>query len=296
MTLRALLREVVRVEIRNIARDTVREMKPVARPSVETRDRTPAYKGDSHAKKSARLRVWELVLKTIGTKAFRKGLHLFLASREGGDASTLRGLGVPDQAMLAVDLDAKALSEFRRHYPDVPCRHQDVGDVLDEYHRKLESVWLDFSSQVTENTLKRVGRAVQAIRPGGVLACTFAIGREKWWYGAREDDTPGTSEDRLNVLQGFLADQLPYSPRVLARFEYQSESIRGPGALMAVMVVQMQAGRDAKNSRLQALDYHDLQRDALRYVGDPNLCWLLNLTEDKAEKLRARVREYPPPP
>jgi hypothetical protein len=279
-----------------MVRDTVHSMNLLKTHHQEEVRRPSVYRGDSRSKKSVRLRVWELVRKTVGAAAFRSGPHLFLASREGGDASTLRGLGVPDRAMVAVDADERALQEFIKHYPEIPCRHQDVARVLSEYNQEFASVWLDFSSQVTESTMKKVKSALQAIRPGGVLACTFTIGREKWWNGSNEYDTQGTSEDRLRVVHEFLTDKLLYKPRVLARLEYISESVRGPGALMGVIVVQMQTGRDAKHSRLQTIGFHDMHRDAFRYVDDPNLCWLLNITEDKADELRARVREYPPPP
>lgn len=301
MTPRALLKEIVRVEIRKLVREAVRgaELHVIERPTPvhygPVSEPTTNYRGDSHAKKSARLRVWELIHKMVGHTAFHQGPHLFLASREGGDASVLRGFGVPDRAMLAVDIDARALQEFHRNYPDVPCRNQDVAYVLSEYSRKLESAFLDFSSQVNENTLNKVRFALRAIKPNGVLACTFAIGREKWWNGARENDTPGSSEDRLDIVESFLSDELEYHPRVLSRMHYMSESIRGPGALMGVIVFQLKAGRDARRSKLHRLDYHDLQRDVLRHISSPNLSWLLNCTDDKAEALRKRVREYPPP-
>jgi hypothetical protein len=32
----------------------------------------------------------------------------------------------------------------------------------------------------------------------------------------------------------------------------------------------------------------------LRHIDNPNLCWLLNYSEEKAEALRARIRQYPP--
>lgn len=301
MTPRTLLKEIVRVEIRKLVRETVRGAtlhvveRPVPAHYGPVSEPVTTYRGDSHAKKSARLRVWELIQKTIGRTAFRQGPHLFLASREGGDASVLRGLGVLDRALLAVDIDAHALQEFHKHYPNVPCRNQDVAYVMSEYNRKLESAFLDFSSQVNENTLNKVRFALRAIKPNGVLACTFAIGREKWWNGAREDDTPGTSEDRLDIVESFLADELDYGPRVLSRMHYMSESVRGPGALMGVIVVQLKPGRAARGSKLRRLDYHDLQRDVLKHSNNPNLSWLLNCTEDKAEALRKRVREYPPP-
>lgn len=298
MTPRMLLKEIVRVELKQLARQVIRESNfrsPIQhKKPVETLYQEPkrayTFRGDSRSKKSARLRVWELIQKTIGTKAFLRGPHLFLASHEGGDASTLRGLGVPDKSMIAVDIDAEALSQFLKHYPHVPARNQDVAYVLGDV-TNLESVFLDFSSQVSDQTLNKVRFALRAVKPNGVVACTFAIGREKQWNGSKS----GSCKARLRVVEEFLQKELSYKPRVLARIRYMSDSIFGSGSLMCVIVVQLRAGRDAKDSKLHRLGFHDLQRDAQRHLNNPNLRWLLNYSQDKTEALRARIKEYPPP-
>ena len=291
-----LLREIVRVELRQFAREVIKEeVPPESAARIKSAYSEPTkhgtYKGDSLAKKSARLRVWEAVHRAPGQNIVR-GLHVFLASHEGGDASTLRGLGVPDSAMLAVDSDQSAVREFRTKFPEVQCRNADIASVLNSSTLRPTSVFLDFSSQVSDNTFSKVKAAVHGICPGGVLACTFAIGREKNWSGSKQD----ACEARLQMVEDFIKKELSFKPVVLLRLRYMSESTTGPGSsIMCVIVVQIAKGKDAENSKLQTLGLNDLYRDIYRYRNSSKLHWLINCTEENTESLRARVKEYPPP-
>ncbi len=296
MNLHSVLREIVRVELKLLAREIIREEigdKVVQSPEVENRS---TYKGDSQTKKSVRLRVWELVQKTLGQKAFIRGPHVFLASHEGGDASTLRGLGVPDSAMIAVDMEQTAVHLFREKFPGVMAHPRDVQLVLKELEQRPTSVFLDFSSQVSENTLERVKAALHVIKPGGILACTFAVGREKNWQETQSQSKYRAYEERLGIVEGCVAHELGYAPRVLRRLKYISESAKGPGSsIMCVIVFQIVRKRDAAESKLQEIGMHDMYRDAFRHRKNRQLRWLFNYDEDRAESLRQRVTDYPPP-
>lgn len=302
MSLLQLLREVVRVELKQLVRELVREEKDQVRvPRATVRKQRPAtygssksrstYRGDSQTKKSARLRVWEVIRLAL-PKEFMQGPHVFLASKEGGDASTLRGMDVPDSAMLAVDCDAAALREFERRYPEIPNRNTDVAYALRDMEKTPASIFLDFSSQVSDQTFNKVQFALRHLEKGKVLACTFAIGREKHWNG--NGDAP--CEERIRMVESFVQQELGYKPRVLLRLRYTSESPTGPGSsLMFVVVFQTTPGKDEGAAKLTEIGVQDLYRDAYRYRDNPNLRWLINCSEDKTEALRKRVIEYPPP-
>ncbi len=302
MSLRQLLREVVRVELKQLVRQLVQEERSQVRvPRAAARHKRPAiygspksrstYRGDSQTKKSARLRVWEIIRLAV-PKEFLQGPHVFLASKEGGDASTLRGMDVPDSAMLAVDCDAAALRDFEQRYPEVPNRNTDIAHALRDMKRAPASIFLDFSSQVSDQAFSKVRSALHHLEKGKVLACTFAIGREKHWNGNGE----APCEERIRMVESFVQQELGYQPRVLLRLRYTSESPTGPGSsLMFVVVFQMTPSKKGDSAELKEIGVQDLYRDAYRYRDNPNLRWLINYSEDKTEALRKRVIEYPPP-
>jgi hypothetical protein len=327
MSLHQLLREVVRVEIKQLVRQIVQEEQvrirsvrppqparlpykprelqtkvtekpPIFVTYIPQSEPRSTFKGDSQAKKCASLRVWELVAKTLGPEKFMTGPHVFLASREGGDASTLQGLGVPGHAMMAVDSDPAAMSLFLKKYPTIPNRNADITYALEDMGRRPLSIFLDFSAQVTNLTFSKVESACKAVTPGGVLACTIAVGREKHWNG----NGSKPCEVRLRMVESFVQSKLGYKPQVLARMRYTSESTTGPGSsLMAVVVLQLEASppgpprHAAQDAKLQEIGLQDLYRDIYRHRDNPQLQWLINCTEAKTEQLRTRVRSYPPP-
>ena len=296
MSVHQLLREIVRVELRQLVREIVQEEAPRRGPirnaAVESRS---TYRGDSQAKKAVRLRVWELVQRVLGQDVFARGNHVFLASQEGGDASTLRGLGVKDRAMLAVDIDSAAIREFSARFPEIPTKHDDVAAVLERLSEPPASIFLDFTSQVSDHTFNKMRTALHTIRSGGVLACTFAVGREKH-ASFKSGPTRDAVEERLRVVEGFVEYELNYKPRVLSRMRYTSESTAGPGSsLMCVIVFQIRHGKDAEGAQLQEIGMQDMRRDLYRYRNSAELHWLFNCTTHKAEALRERVKAYPPP-
>lgn len=70
------------------------------------------YKGESLQKKHARYITHETAkcwMETFYPGSFIKGMHVFLASREGGDIGALRSLGVPFDNMLGADRDLGAI-------------------------------------------------------------------------------------------------------------------------------------------------------------------------------------------
>lgn len=296
MKLNSALREIVRSTLQSLAREMVQEEIRNGSWNIPQLGSRSTYPGDSEAKKSVRLRVWELVRDVLGLDSFKKGKHIFLASHEGGDASTLRGLDVPDSSMIAIDMNMEELRHFRTKFPDVMSYHGDVDKILREICEvaKPASVFLDFSSHVSENTLQRVKTAIHTITPGGVLACTFAVGREKHWNKKPSLSNYKVYESRFAIIEECIENELGYKPKVLKKLRYTSESMKGPGSsIMCVLIVQLARGRGARE--LVSISVQDLYRDAYRYRRSPALKWLLNLDLDRAEVLRKRVVDYPPP-
>lgn len=245
------------------------------------------YKGDSWAKKSVRLRTWEGVQRVLGHARFASGPHLFLSSSEGGDASVLRALGAPDEAMLAVDWDRKAAASFAASYPGVKIEVAEVSGVLAS-GRRLTSAFLDFSCQVSFPLLKSVRLAAASVRPGGIVACTFCIGRER---GTRWTSV----QERFLSVEAEIVAVLGRRPDVMHAFSYSSSSVHGPGSLMGVLVARA-APASGPFPPVERLSIQDFYRDVMRHSDSPVLHLLFNCSVARAKSLRSRVAEYPPPP
>jgi len=291
MSLRDVIRRIVLQEIRELVVEAVQVSTTDPRPDIiPARKRSVLYKGDSWAKKSVRLRVWEAVLLSLGRQRFQAGPHLFLASREGGDASVLRALGAPDRSMIAVDWDEEAISEFKKIYPGIRTASDDVANVLVS-EDSFASVHLDLTSQITESYLARIILASKKIMPGGVIACAFTVGREKSF----QKSINGCAYDaRLGTVLDSIRSSIGYKPRVLLQFKYRSDSIHGIGTNMCVLVVQMVPFIEPA-PKLQSISVYDFYRDIERHVNSRSLNLFINCSQSKTEELRARVMMYPPP-
>jgi hypothetical protein len=292
MTPGSLVRDIVLDEFRSAVMEAVRDFMAARPPSpvrLRPMPRFSSYRGDSRAKKAVRLRVWEAVRDSLGEALFVGGPHLFLCSREGGDASVLRGLGVPDASMIAVDSDPSAAVLFCESYPGVTVTVSDVGNVLPLLPAPLSSAYLDFTSHVSPATLQRVLLAARAVRPGGVVACTFASGRER----GRARAAAGACESRLDAVESYLSENLGYRPAVMARMSYISESEEGRGSNMCVLVFRTSPG-GGRLPRILRVRAYDLYRDVQRHLDSPSLGLLLNCADAQTAIIRDRVVAYPP--
>lgn len=137
--------------------------------------RTGGYKGDSIGKKMARVYLW---LRIIHKTKHLNGRYCYLASRDGGDASVLLGMGIPASRQLAVDRDPKALAEFSEKYPDVPTACGDVDKILCSMNEKFAAIYLDFCSYGTPEIFDVCARCIGMIMPTGMFAYAAMRGRE----------------------------------------------------------------------------------------------------------------------
>lgn len=141
---------------------------------------TDTYKGESPAKKIARLQYWSSVIPVFGLDAFKKGKHLVLSSREGGDISVLLGFGVPPKNIIAVEMNVEAARQAQEKFPEVEIIQDDVFAVARRHHRGLSSAFFDFCSPISDALLKKViGTCAYGIKDNGVLGCGFLAGRER---------------------------------------------------------------------------------------------------------------------
>lgn len=137
------------------------------------------YRGESIGKKFARLIYWRTVKTWFGVERFVSGKHLFLASREGGDAAALYAFGVPFENMIAVDREKEAIQAFSDVWPDVPAFHDEASEVARQFRKRLLSVTLDFCTWATEDVLDTAATcAMNGLNDGGVLSVWTMRGRE----------------------------------------------------------------------------------------------------------------------
>jgi len=171
------------------------------------------YRGDSYGKRVARPFFWRTVQRMLGDRFFL-GKHLVLASKDGGDIRQLLSMGILPSDIVAVDLDASAIDECRRLFPDISYEQGDVAEVVRRYKRSLRSAYLDFcgpwGSKIRE-TSESVLLAGMGDR--SVIGLTFMAGREK---GVDREATMEFKEDLERVI-GELQAFDTMSPRDRSR-------------------------------------------------------------------------------
>lgn len=153
------------------------------------------YRGDTVGKKLARLYAWRHMCEELGgdkegTYGYGKPecsiqhprcRFLYLASREGGDASVLASMGVAPQQQLAVDVDECALAEFSAKWPRIPTVNCDVRQIRRSSHDRFKFIFLDFCSHLSVDLFVTVENVIRGcLRPlGGIIAIAYLRGREK---------------------------------------------------------------------------------------------------------------------
>jgi hypothetical protein len=161
------------------------------------------YKGESPGKKYARLQFWLRVSNMLGQKRFVGSKHLVLASREGGDVSVLRGLGVPAKNIIAVDHNRQAAFEAQEKFPEVEVIVADVADVAKEYKRQFASTFLDFCAPVREELLEKVVEVMTwGLGNDSALGAAFLNGREK----GQMIEVLKKEKERFNTALSRMAD------------------------------------------------------------------------------------------
>lgn len=139
------------------------------------------YRGDSPLKKAARAYFWQRVAVEIGDWFDHRDLKfLVLCSREGGDISTLKALGVNPSRVVAVDVDANALDQAASKFPTATFFHGDVKEAAFAYRGQCCAAFLDFCGPVGVRMTEAVFRvATRALVRGGVIGFGAMRGREK---------------------------------------------------------------------------------------------------------------------
>lgn len=149
---------------------------------MATKRKTGVYKGDTLAKKLARLETWQTARDLLGEKRFQRGPHLFLVGPTGADASVAVGLGASLGELVAVDHDANIVESAHWRWPGLDIRHEDaINTVSDRVLNKLgfNFVFLDFCAQMLDDNIDAVGLAlVEGLNEYGVVAAAFQASRE----------------------------------------------------------------------------------------------------------------------
>lgn len=141
------------------------------------------YKGESDAKKVARLMYWDQVRLAIpGT--FMQRPHLVLASREGGDISVLLGMGVAPENIYAAEINSEAAAACAAKWPGVAVINADVRAVAEQMRGKWASAFLDFCGNFAEGVLEAAAAVVKALPLGAAFGIGVLKGREGASTGA----------------------------------------------------------------------------------------------------------------
>jgi hypothetical protein len=136
-----------------------------------------SYVGDSPGKKVTRLRSWLSAARWM--KAFRQPFNgaLVLAG-EGGDISTLRGLGVDPARISAVDLDSENAMFVRELHPESSVFIGEAGEVSSKCP-PYNTAHLDFNNGITVDNLLTIRKVIDSFDTfPAYLSVTMMKGRE----------------------------------------------------------------------------------------------------------------------
>jgi len=159
------------------------------------------YKGDSPAKKIARVNYWTHVWERLGERMERTK-HLILCSREGGDIGVLLGLNVPGKNIVAVDREESALRACARKWRGngISFELGDVVDVARKYRSDLGSALLDFCSPMNDEVIRTIVRVMQGgLKSEAFCGAAVMMGREKTAMASTIDETRKTWGESLRT-------------------------------------------------------------------------------------------------
>lgn len=140
---------------------------------------TAKYRGESATKKIQRIVFWSAVRQEVGSRKFNRGPHLVLSSSEAGDVSTLLGMGVNPNGIVAVDIDRHAVAAAQWKFPGLDIRHENVVKTVKQ--QKWTSVYLDFCSPLSGKSLSVIAQCMPELG-GSVLGVAMLACREQNRY------------------------------------------------------------------------------------------------------------------
>lgn len=132
------------------------------------------YKGDSPAKKLARVEFWRRLVPTIP----KEGRIVVLASREMGDYGVLKALGYGAR-VVAVDRDSVAAAAAAAKFPEADVRLGDVAHVVSELTESVAVAFLDFCAPLSPHTYATSRDVVDLMPDGSLFAVGLLRGREQ---------------------------------------------------------------------------------------------------------------------
>lgn len=137
------------------------------------------YRGESFGKKAARLSFWEKALSVLQEKDLPIRA-LVLASREGGDISTLLGLGVPRESIVAVDIDRFAVQSCLEKWGP-PVLHMSLEEAIERHKDEpFTVIHADFCNVVSAKLVNSLARVItRGVRCDTLIGVVIKRGREK---------------------------------------------------------------------------------------------------------------------
>ncbi len=219
------------------------------------------HRGDSPAKKIARLNLWREIEARSKYPAFVRGAHIVVSGRYGGDIGVLIGMGVPPKNIYAVDTDTHALAAARHKFPDVNFGHCDFGDAITYFElKKVYTAHVDLFSPLRKELIKKVKKLCEQVE---FVGYTYLCGRDHTEVAdgiskLREDlelDAAGSRQAYLVRNHGF---------NVRASWSYMSSSASHIGKPMATLLLQRRgrSGKTVEPTRIEA-GWSDVRKMAL---------------------------------
>lgn len=226
------------------------------------------YKGESPAKKIARLELWKDISKLLGGK-FASGILLSLLSPEAGDVSVQLGMGAQPDNIIGVDIDKHAASAAQYKFKDVNCLNADVVDAARKYKGKIVAAHLDFCACMTDDLLEKVASVESCLATGGCISCAFMVGREK---GELRDEiinaaNPSCSNVQFGARATVLAHEIASRARTRRvvrplQFSYYKSDTPGKNGVHMITYLGIRGATSANTIAKRRKKVNDMLRRA----------------------------------
>lgn len=240
-------------------------------------------RGDNPPKKLVRVALWrEIEERSRQHAAFKRGPHLVISGRYGGDIGVLLAMGVHPRNIYAVDTDHHATAAAKHKFPEVNFATCSFWDAIEYFELKnVHAAHIDLFSPLRKELIQKIKDVYNRVE---FLGYTYLCGRDKDEVAngisamreVLELDAAGSRQAYLTTFHGF---------NVRASWDYLSSSASHIGKPMATLLLQRRGKKNLRvtSTRVTA-DWGDVRKAALRDKQDADLLYNVRPTTMAAWK------------
>ena len=134
-----------------------------------------SYRGDSPGKKVSRAKLWTQTAQWM-TSLNQPYLGSLVLAGHGGDISVIKGMGMNQARVTAVDICQDAVDYCKELHPEANVLKADAAQISKNI--LYNTAHLDFCNAISIDNMKTIVEVMRNIRKPGIVAITMLKGRE----------------------------------------------------------------------------------------------------------------------